>query len=206
MFGLLPGDAQTAGELVAQLRVVEMTDGPAPGEQGPRVERRPPLILAGIDEIGDHHMGVQMGLRGTRRSVPVAGGHEPLTVDQPSAAVIATTTRNLLEQVERGRDRGIVGVAHLIGRFPVTESMQQRHRLGRAKRGVNTDHLRHRVAIGQPRAVVRIGMVQHSMERLAVDLTIESEPAGATAHPLPRRLFDAEVVLLDSPRNRVLQV
>jgi hypothetical protein len=93
---LLPAHSEPCRQLEAELRVVEMADRPTPREQRPRVERRPSLILGLVDEVGDHYVGVQMGLGGARRAMAVRRGQEPFAVQQPGSAVVAAAARHML--------------------------------------------------------------------------------------------------------------
>src|SRR5690606_8266992 len=72
----LPGDAEAAGELGPQVDLVEEPDGPAPRVEVAAVEGAPPIVAAGVGEVGDHDVGVQVRVARPGGAVPEGGRGE----------------------------------------------------------------------------------------------------------------------------------
>jgi hypothetical protein len=54
----LPRDAESPGQLVPQVSLVEHPGGLRVREQLPRVQRPPHAVVAGAGEVGDQHVGM----------------------------------------------------------------------------------------------------------------------------------------------------
>ena len=148
-FGVFHFTPSRDGELVAQLRVVEMTDRPAPRVQRPGVQRRPATVDRRVHQVRDDDVGVQVRLGRARRPMPVRRGQKAVTVDQLETTVASTAAGNLLVHVERGPHRAVMGVADLVRRLRLTQREQQRRRLRRAERRVEAGHRQLRAFIGE---------------------------------------------------------
>ena len=194
----VPLDAEAAGELVAQLGVVEVPDGAAPLVERPAVEGGPAVVLGGVDEVGDHDVGVQVRVEVARRPVPEGGADEPVALDGAVAAGAPPSLGDRLVDLERPGDGDVVGVADLVGDLGVAESEQQGHGFRGAEGGVEPDDLRHRVATGESLAGGRVLEVEDPVELVGVDLARQPEAIGAGADPLAGRLAGAGVVVLDA--------
>ena len=110
-----PLDAEPAGELPPQVRLVEVADRRRPRVQRPRVERRPPVVDRRVRHVRDHDMGVEVRVTGPRGAVAERGTDEPVTVEHRRAAGTATDpARHLLEDLHRLPDRSVGGVADLV--------------------------------------------------------------------------------------------
>ncbi len=181
-----------------------MPDRRAPRVQRPAVQRRPPVIVGRVDQVGDHDMGVQMRIPSAGGPVPEPGGHEPVAVDHPRPArPPPSPARHPLEHRQRPSHGGVMGVADLIRGLRVAQREQQRHRLGRAERGIEPGDHRHRPGTGEPVAARRIHMRQQPPQRLGVDRALQPEPSRGRAHPHTGRLLGARVVVLEPPSDRL---
>jgi hypothetical protein len=192
----LPGDPEPAGELMAEVGLVEHPGGLGVQEDPPRLQRPPHAIVRRADEVRDEHVGVQQRIAGTGGAVPEPGRDQPVHLDPFGPARPATGPGGFpLEVADRCRDRGVVCRHDLVGHVRVAEPPQQRHRLRGAEGQVESRHLPGRMCC-QPLAGLRVVAGQHPPQRLAGDLTVEPDQLEAAAEPPSRRLPSADVVVL----------
>lgn len=75
-----PIDAEATGQLVAQVRLVDVAGG-----FGVVVERRVvepgPATVGSLGRVGDQDVGVELGIPGARGAVNVGGGEEAIAGD-----------------------------------------------------------------------------------------------------------------------------
>ena len=153
----------------------------------------------------------------TRRSRPEhgCGGAGPLlvtsgdetrqrrTLPRPSfdAAPSAACPRGLgLQHTQRRGDRGVVYVADLVGRLPLTEGEQQRHRLRRAERRVERCDVRSTLRPREPLFAYRVTRSNTRPNASASTSPVRPSRAGSgrsSRRVLPR----ARVVLLGTARR-----
>lgn len=72
-----PFDADGLGELVAEFGFVEVADGLGPVVERSGVEGGP-SVVGSVDEVGDDHVGVEVGVAGTGGAMSEHGGDEPV--------------------------------------------------------------------------------------------------------------------------------
>jgi hypothetical protein len=144
-------------------------------------------------------MRVKVRITRPRRAVAEPGSHKPLGDDAfgPGFAPPGSGG-HILEHPEGSGHRGVVGVAHLVRRLRITEGEEQGDALGSTEGGVEPGNLRRTLRPSQPCPGLRVTVIQDTVQRLRVNLTGQSEPAGAAAHPLPGGFPGAGVVLLQA--------
>ena len=114
-----PVDAEAAGELVAEVGLVEVAGGAGLPQQRLAVER-PPLPVLAVREIRDEHVGVQLRVAGAAGPMRERGGDEP--VDRNDLVSVDATTgsaplafgasrgpRRLRRRARRGTSRAVSG-------------------------------------------------------------------------------------------------
>ena len=171
----LPGDAEPAGELLAEVGLVEDAGSLGVREQLPRVERAPDPVVAGAGEVGDQHVGVQQRIVRPRGAVPERRRDESVHLDGLGPArTAAGEPGGTLHVTHRGVHGGVVRGNHLLGRRLVAQSPQQRHRFRRPEGVVEAGHLPRRVR-GQPLPRVGMSGVEHRPQLLGGDLARQAE-------------------------------
>ena len=199
-----PFDAEATRQLSAELGLVEVADRLGPGIQGPGVERGPAAVGRRVHDVGDHHVGMEMRIASAGCPVPERGGDEAVGFDPLGAGLAAPGPGGHgLEELDAAGDRGVVRVSHLVGGLRITQGVEERHRLGRAERGVEARNARSALAASERVTGLRVRAVQHVVEGVGVDDSGEAEPLGATADPLAGGLFGAGVVLLGASGDGV---
>src|ERR1700674_4736495 len=180
-----PVDAEPAGQFGAELCLVEVADGLGPRVEGPGVQRRPPVIGDGVDEVGDHDVGVYLWVPGPGGAVTERGGDEAVGGDALLAAFAPTGPGGLGLEHRQGRaDCGVMSVADLVRGLWVAEGEEQRNRLRSRERGVEAwdGHCTMGAGEALPGSWVTGG--EDPMERGRVDLSAELELCRRGAHPL----------------------
>jgi hypothetical protein len=105
-------------------------------------------------------MRVQLRVARPRRAVPEPGGHEPLDRDAFYAVAAAAHEPGLTLEISDGCvDRRVVRCGHLEADLCGAERVEQRHRLRRRERRIETWQLP--VRFRDARAVTRIQARQH---------------------------------------------
>ena len=113
-------DAEPAGELVAQVGLVEVPAVLACAYSRRESSVRQIAVVDGAGEVGDQHVGVQQRVARPRGAVPERRADEPLHLDRLGpAGAAAGPDRLALEVAERGGDRGVVRFADLLGDLAV---------------------------------------------------------------------------------------
>ena len=111
-------DAEPLGELGLEPGVVVLGGHDLGLEHHPAVEGEPlaSFVRQGLDLVGDHDVGVQVGVAGAGVAVVERGGDEPGDRDLPDAALADAGEGDLpLEQADRRPDRCLVGGLDLAG-------------------------------------------------------------------------------------------
>ena len=114
-----PGQAQAGAEPAPELGAVKGCRGLGVGEEAGRLQSRP-SPLAPLHQVGDQHVGVQVGVPGPAGVVGVGGGQEPVHGHQPAlfACSAAGPGRADLEVAQRPLHRVDLGLvdnrAHLV--------------------------------------------------------------------------------------------
>ena len=123
---LAPLDAERDGQVVAQLRLVQVADRLGRRVQPAGVERRPLAVLA-EHHVRHEHVGVEVRVAVARGAMPERRGDQSLAADLSHTTVAAPRPHGVaLGEVERRLDRVIVGVARPVGPCPA-------HRVRRAR-------------------------------------------------------------------------
>ena len=197
-----PGDAETGGELVAELGLVEVAGGAGLPEERTAMQRAPQAVVA-TGQVRDEHMGVELRIPGPARAVHEPRGDEAVTGDMLDAVDTSPGQARLaFEPAERGVDGPVVRGAHRADRVGITETEQHGHGLRCREREIET---RDPVFAGldQPGPVDRAPAFEHRTQVGRVDLALEAEQHGRGAHPPARCFAVAEVVVLDTLGDRV---
>ncbi len=172
---LLPADAEAAGQLVAQVGLVDVA-----GRFGVFVDRRvvePGPAALGEGGVGDQDVGVELRVAGAGGSVRVAGGQEARAVDELAASCSASGPAGLpLQVVERGFHGGAVGLFDLAADRRAPERPGQRDRLRSGEGEIEArDGSPLDVAKAERLAAGRVGAGQHRRQLLGADLAVEAE-------------------------------
>ena len=201
-----PLDPETTGQLLSELRLVQIADRLRPSIERAGVECRPPLVLRREHQIRNKDVRVEMRIPGTRSPVAERRRHEPLghhplrpTLPPPGPG------GETLQRPHRRPDRCVVGIPHLVRHLRAPESEEQRDRLRSAERSVEPRDLRRPLRPGQPCPGFRVTVIQDTVQDLAVNLSRQAEPLRAPAHPHARSFLGVGVVLLQ-PVGHLRQV
>ena len=199
----LEGEAEFTRQLRAQLGLVEVATGlRLPVEVGAVQGRVAPVGALG--EVGHQDVGVELGIAGARGAVGKGRGDHPAGVgDLGAAGAAAHESRLALDVVEGGSDGALVAFAHDAAGSRIAQGPEQRDRL-RRREGVVEAGDAAAAAKGDERLTVG-GMLgsEDSAQLRRLDLPREAELLAARAHPAPRRLALAGVVVLDPGGDRV---
>jgi hypothetical protein len=124
------------GELVAELGLVQVADRLRPVVERSGVEGGP-SVVGPVDEVGDHHVGVEVGVAGARGAVSERSGDEPVAIDDLGSAMASPASRCFgLEHRERFTDGDVVRLADGSADVGGAEAVEDRHRLRSAERRV----------------------------------------------------------------------
>ena len=227
---LAPLDPERAGQLEPQLGLVEVAGRePVLLQDRLAVERAPLPVARGLGHVGDDHVGVQVRVLRPRGAVLIGSRDEPgAALAHDPVLAPAGHARLLLEVCERrlpGRQmRQVDRVPNLLA----SERMQEADALRRREHQVVTGDRRQRLLL-QPaltrgridpldrNPLLRRMRAEHGgTERMAAadqppELALTDDPlqlelSRTTAHPHPRRLAPARVVVVDPRRNRALVI
>ena len=217
-----PAEAEPPGDLVAQLRLVEVAGGEPVGLQDRLAVERPPLPVRRTSHVGDDHVGVQVRILRPAGAVSEGRSDEALRVLADRAGVAAADDARLaLEVGERRLPGRLVRLAQLAAdALVVGQRMQQADALraredkvvarhGRepllllpplAGLGVQRAHGDRPLAHRRPQPGVARG-VDTAKERPQVALANDPEepkPFSVAPSPDPRRLTATGVVVVQS--------
>ena len=132
-----PLQAEVLGELAAQDGLVDVAGGELVAVEGGGVDGRPLPVLA-AEQVGDHDVGVQLGVVGAAGTVLERGGDQPVAGDACGAVPVALPAAGAagdeqLQIVHRLPDRGHVRLADLVGDLRVGQSVEDADALGRGE-------------------------------------------------------------------------
>ena len=197
-----PVDAEPAGELVTQMRLVEVAAGLGLPIQRAAVERAPLAVVA-TGQVRDQDMGVELRVAGPRGAVKELGGDEPVADEVLGAVDTAPRPARLpFHPPERRVDRAVVRLAHLPRDRRVGEGPQHRHRFrGREREVEARDPVF--AGLGEPDTGTRVTAFEDTVQQLGFDDAVEVEEFRSAAGPLAGFFAVAEVVVLDTRRDRV---
>ena len=191
-----PLDTEPTGELVAEVRLVEVPGGGGVQEQPASVEG-PPLPVGALGHVGHEHVGVEVRVTGPAGPVPERRDHETVDLDLVHPVLPGTgPSRLALDVRERGVDRGLVRVANHRGRVGITETGEQRHGLRCPKSQVEPGDL----PTPEPAELLARRRVEPGPDRVEVvgsDFAVESRGRAGGPGPSAGRFADAAVVLVD---------
>jgi len=193
---LVPADAETAGQLVAKMGLVDVAGG-----FGVVVDRRvvePGPAALGKGGVGDEDMGVELRVAGARGTVDVAGGEEAVALDEDVAPGAASgPAGGVLEVVETRPHRLCVGGFDLGGDGMATERPGKRDRLRRREGEIEAgDGAALDLAESEGLAACRVRPGQHRDELVGIDLALQAEILSLVAEPVALGLPLARVVVL----------
>ena len=127
---------KAGGEVVLQGGVVGLRRRDLRGVQDPAVDRQPPPGQ-GLHLVRDRDMGVQVRVAGAGVAVGERGGDQPGDVHLAyPARTLPGEQRLILDEPQRLRDRGLMGLLDPRRDRRVGERPQRRHRLHRGERQV----------------------------------------------------------------------
>ena len=195
---LLPADAEPAGQLPPQVRLVDVAGGLRVVVDR-RVVEPGPAAVRPTGRVGDEDVGVELGVAGAGGAVEVGGGEEAVAPDEFVAAVAAPGPAGLaLHVVERGGDGGAVGGGDLGPGALAAERPGERDRLRRREGEVEAGDRAAPgdVAEAERLAGRRVAAGQHRGQALGVDLAVEAQVDGGGAGPVALGLTAAGVVVL----------
>ena len=133
-----PGDAETGGELVTELGLVEVAGGAGLPQQRTAMQRPPHAVVA-AGQVRDEHVGVELRIPGPAGAVHEPRGDEAVTGDVFDAVDASSGDAGLaFEPAERGVDRPVVRRAHRADRVGITETEQHGHGLRCREREIET--------------------------------------------------------------------
>ena len=202
-----PVDAEGAGEVVAEDRLVEFGGGDRPGVQRGAVDGAPLAVTGGLDPIADHHVCVQVrvvraGVVMVERGGDDAGDVELRDTSIGSPGAAAGRNDLALQEFDRFGDGEVVGVGDDRLRPGVGDSPEHAGRLREREREVVAGdrvsalallgHLVRPVTAAEILAGDRMpGLADQQAELLlghfATDLERAVQACDAGAHPPPRR-------------------
>ena len=103
-----PGDAETDGELVTELGLVEVAGSAGLPQQRTAMQRPPHAVIA-TGQVGDEHMGVELRIPGPTGAVHEPRSDEAVTSDVLDAVAPASGDAGFaFEPAERGVDGPVV--------------------------------------------------------------------------------------------------
>ena len=140
-------------------------------------------------------MGVQLGVQRPAGVLAEAGGGDALGVEGAHLAVDAVAGVGVvLDPVDHGRHRRVVGVEHRGPGGVVAQGEEHRHRLGGRRGDVEAPHRSLAVVAAEGLAGAGVESGHEGQEGVVVDLVHQPEAAGAETLPLARGLARVEVV------------
>src|SRR3990170_3896852 len=134
--------------------------------------------------VGDHRMSVQLGVESAAGVLTEHPDHDPLGVHAHDVTVAAHPGVGVgFDPAEHRVDSPVVSNDNLILHLFVAEGEQDRHRLGCREGGVVTANRALAIATTEVTARCRVFAGHHRKKRFGIDLTSETEVAGAAAPP-----------------------
>ncbi len=113
VLGRLPADTQAASHLCSQVGVIESGQGALVELDGAGVKSEPAAIRR-RHPVGDHRMGVQLGIELPARVLSKHTHHDPLGVHTHDVAVVTHSGVGVgLDPAEHRLHRTLVGFHHL---------------------------------------------------------------------------------------------
>jgi len=182
---LLPAHPEPAGQLVAQVGLVDVAGGLRVFVER-RVVEAGPAAVGSDRRVGDQDMGVELEVAGARGAVPVGGGEEAPAGDELGRRAAASEAGGALKVGERGLHRGAVGGDHLGAGPAAAERPGEGDRLRRREGEVEA---RDRAAPADRAEAERLSVDrtvagQHRGQLLALDPAVEAEHGGGGADPV----------------------
>ena len=191
---LVPFDSEAAGQLGPQPGVIQPRQGPLIHLQCAGIERQPTPIRS-LDTVGDHRMGMQLRVEATTRVLTEHPHNDAFGIHtHHMPAPPYPRVRLGLDPVEHRVDGSVMRLGHLSTQLLVADTEQNRHRLRRRKRRIESPHRVLPEAATQPLPCSRMQSGHHRQERLIVDDTIKTQHPDAASEPATRRLPGVQVV------------
>ena len=178
-----PGQPERGGEPAAQLLLVDTARGSGPLVEGGGVEGHVAPV-GPSHQVGDHGVGVQLGIAGARGSMHEGGHGQSARRDlRPHSVLLLAGDGHVgLEERHRGADRFYVGQRHLALDLRSAEGPQNGRRLGRREGGVERVDLARR-ALQQCCPCSRVGALHQPPERLGFDYARQLKALGPATGP-----------------------
>ena len=175
---LAPADAEPLRQLVAQMRLVYVAGGFRVVVDRRVVEPGPASL--GEGGVCDQDMGMQLHVAGAGGAVDVAGGKEPVAVDELATTGTAPSPARLpLQVAETGFHGGGVCGFDLGGDGVPAERPQDRDRLRRGEGEIEAgDRAALDVAKSKRLAARRVRPGQHPRQLVGINLPLQAEIVG----------------------------
>ncbi len=169
----LPGDSESAGELGSQPGVIQPRQAPLVHLQRACVQCQPSSV-GGADPVGDHRMGVQLGIEFAAGVLTEHPHDDPFGVDTHHMTPLPhPSVRLRLHPGEhRVHRRSCASVTCLTG-LVVADGEQHRHRLRCREGGVEASHRLIAVTASQPSTRGRMLSGHHRQKRLVIHLPVQ---------------------------------
>ena len=111
-----PRDAESTGEFVAEMRLVDVAGGERVRVEMPGVEGAPSAVVGAADHVGHNDVGVEVRVGGTARAVTEGCSDEPVGRHLLGPVVTSTGHGGVsFEVTDRGIDSTVVGGGDLVG-------------------------------------------------------------------------------------------
>jgi hypothetical protein len=191
-----PLDTEPTGQLVTQMRLVEVP-GCGGVEEQPTGVQGPPLPIGTFGHVGHQHVRVEVRVTCPAGAVPEPGHDDSVDLDLVDPVLPGPRACRLGFDVrEGGVDRSLVRIANHGSRVGITETGEQRHGLRRPKRQIEPGDF----PAPEPPELLARRRIESSPDRVEVvgsDFALEPELAGGGPGPSAGRFADAAVVLVD---------
>ncbi len=201
--------AEAAGELEAQLGLVEVAGRAQLQVQPAPVQGRPAALRAPA-QVGDEHVAVQVGVRSPARAVKEGGGGEAGGGNRRGGSTCSRAPAHPgpapLQIAEGGHHRLLVARADLGPNLLGPEGVQQAHRLRRRVRAVVGDDADPGAVLGEQLARRRVDTGQKRLERGRLHGPRQSERRRRPPQPASVRLYEAVVALAPGGQSRKVVV
>jgi hypothetical protein len=190
-----PPDAEALGELRAERRLVEVARGARVRVDEPPVEGGP-LAVGTLDQIGDHDVGVELGVPCAAGPMKKRGARNPARIDPATASSTATRDGERLVEVAESVGYGpLVRLADRCLHRRVADAEQDARALRRRERHVEAGHGAAAQELG---ARVRSLSRKRALQLFGAYGPGEPELGCAPSVPFARGLGAADVVVLGS--------
>ena len=193
-----PRQAESLGQLGAQLRLEDAIGGAAMDVERVLVEAQPAPLSVG--EVGDDAVDVVLRIARPRRVMAIGRCDQPLPPHPPRATSTHTGVDGVVLEVAKRRPHPLVDrPLHLTTDLGVADRPEHRHALGRRELRIPPRPRRQRLLPpirpppppirnppAQPLTAAGIALLKQRRKLTMLNLTRKAQPTGEIAHPPPR--------------------